>query len=89
MHYHRSSTVTWELVDERAIILDADGSTLTTLNPIGTLIWRHLDEPCDLVELSARLADQFPCVERGQLESDAGEFLDRLAQDGLVVSRAA
>ena len=45
MRYHRSSTVTWEIVDERAVILDADGSILTTLNPVGTLIWRQLDQP--------------------------------------------
>jgi hypothetical protein len=89
MHYRRSSTVTWELVEERAVILDADGSTLTTLNPIGTLIWRQLDEPRDPVELSARLADRFPSVEREELESDARDFLDGLARDGLVVSRAS
>ena len=89
MHYHRSSTVTWELVDERAVILDAEGSTLTTLNPIGTLIWRQLDESRDPSELSARLADRFPFVVRQELESDARDFLDGLERDGLVVSRTA
>ena len=87
MHYHRSSTVTWELVDERAVILDADGSTLTTLNPVGTLIWRQLDEPRG--PSRARRATS-PTgsrrVDREQLESDAGDFLDGLARDGLVVS---
>jgi hypothetical protein len=89
MRYHRSSTVTWELVDERAVILDADGSTLTTLNPVGTLIWRQLDQPREPAELGQRLADQFPHVDRGQLETDAGAFLDGLARDGLVVPQAA
>jgi hypothetical protein len=89
MRYHRSSTVTWELVDERAVILDADGSTLTTLNPVGTLIWRQLDEPRDPAAVGARLADAFPSVDRHQLEADAGDFLARLARDGLVVSQAA
>jgi len=89
MRYHRSSTVTWELVDERAVILDADGSTLTTLNPVGTLIWRHLDQPREPAELGRQLADEFPHIDRRLLESDAGIFLDRLAQDGLVVPQAA
>ena len=89
MRYHRSSTVTWELVDERAVILDADGSTLTTLNPVGTLIWRRLDEPCGPAELGRHLADRFPSVDQQQLESDAGAFLDGLAREGLVVSEAA
>jgi hypothetical protein len=89
MRYHRSSTVTWELVDERAVILDGDGSTLTTLNPVGTLIWRQLDEAREPAELCRRLADQFPHVDLEQLESDAVFFLDRLARDGLVVPQAA
>ena len=89
MRYHRSSTVTWELVDERAVILDADGSTLTTLNPVGTLIWRQLDTPRDPADLSVRLADRFPPVDRHPLESDTGEFLARLAREGLVVPHAA
>jgi hypothetical protein len=89
MRYHRSSTVTWELIDQRAVILDADGSTLTTLNPVGTLIWRQLDQPREPAELGRRLADQFPGVELEQLESDAVSFLDRLACDGLVVPQAA
>ena len=89
MRYHRSSTVTWELVDERAVILDAEGSTLTTLNPVGTLIWRQLDQPREPAELGRRLADRFPHVGLEQLESDTVLFLERLARDGLVVPQAA
>ena len=89
MRFHRSSAVTWELVDERAVILDADGSTLTTLNPVGTLIWRHLDQPREPAELGADLADRFPSVDRRQLESDTGAFLEHLVHEGLVIPDAA
>jgi hypothetical protein len=84
MRYRRSGDVTWELVDDRAVILDAGGSTLTTLNPVGTLVWQHLDQPRAAAELGDHLARQFPGVDRDQLETDAGCFLDRLARDGLV-----
>ena len=89
MRYRRSGDVTWELVDDRAVILDPGGSTLTTLNPIGTLVWQHLDQPREATELGEHLARRFPEVDRHQLESDAGSFLDRLARDGLVVELAA
>jgi Coenzyme PQQ synthesis protein D (PqqD) len=89
MRYHRSSKVTWELVDERAVILDADGSTLTTLNAVGTLLWRDLDQPREAAELSRRLAPHFPHIDPHQLECDADEFLHLLAGDGLVIAAAA
>jgi len=88
MRYHRSANVTWELIDERAVILDGEGSTLTTLNPIGTLIWRELDEPREAAEVGLQLANRFPDVAAQQLESDVEDFLTQLAEDGLVVSEA-
>jgi len=88
MRYHRSANVTWELIDERAVILDGVGSTLTTLNPIGTLIWRDLEEPRRAAEVGLQLANRFPDVAAQQLESDVEDFLTQLAEDGLVVSEA-
>src|SRR5262249_3137342 len=83
MRYHRSSDVTWEMADERAVILDAGGSTLTTLNPVGTLIWRYLELPRDTDEISRHLAGRFPRVDPRQLHDDAEAFIGRLADDGL------
>ena len=88
MRYHRSADVTWEMAEERAVILDAGGSTLTTLNPVGTLIWRYLDAPRDADEISGYLARQFPDVDPARLHDDALAFIDRLADDGLVVPAA-
>jgi hypothetical protein len=84
--YRRSTEVTWELADERAVILDAAGSTLTTLNPLGTVIWRHLDEPRRASELSDALAGRFPSVNRRQLDADTEEFIVTLVGEGLVVT---
>jgi hypothetical protein len=88
MRYHRSTAVTWELADERAVILDAEGSTLTTLNPVGTLIWEYLDEARDDTDIVGHLARRFPGVDRRQLHDDAGAFLARLVDGGLLVPAA-
>ena len=89
MLYHRSRDVTWELADDRAVILDAGGSTLTTLNPVGTLIWRYLDEPRRPADVAELLAGDFPAVDRDDLVDDATAFLRRLADEGLVVAADA
>jgi hypothetical protein len=86
MVYHRSTHVTWELADDRAVILDPSGSTLTTLNPVGTLIWRHLDEPRRAGDLARHLAGHFPGVDRRRLHADTEAFLSHLVADGLVVA---
>jgi hypothetical protein len=85
MLYHRSTGLTWEMADDRAVILDAAGSTLTTLNAVGTLVWRHLDHPRDPSELADHLAEHFPEVGVSELEADVEAFLAQLHDEGLVV----
>jgi hypothetical protein len=88
MRYFRSAEVTWELADERAVILDAAGSTLTTLNPVGTLVWQFLDEARDDADITDHLARRFPGIERERLQDDAEAFLARLVDGGLLVPAA-
>jgi hypothetical protein len=85
MRYHRCVDVTWELADDRAVILDARGSTLTTLNPVGTLIWHYLDEDRDPDEVAGHLLERFPGVDPARAHHDAETFIDRLVDDGLLV----
>jgi hypothetical protein len=88
MRYHHAAEVTWELADERAVILDAAGRTLTTLNPVGTLIWQYLDEAHDDTDIVGHLARRFPAVNREQLHDDAEVFVARLLDGGLLVPAA-
>jgi hypothetical protein len=88
MRYHHAAEVTWELADERAVILDAAGRTLTTLNPVGTIIWQYLDDAGDGTDIVGQLARRFPGVDRDQLHDDAEAFLARLLDGGLLVPAA-
>ncbi len=84
MPYRRTAGVTFEVSAGRAVLLDADGETLTTLNPTGTSIWRSLDGTRDVSELAACLAEEHPEVPHRTLEADVEAFLAELGRDGLV-----
>lgn len=86
--YRHADGMTWDDADERAVILDAGGSTLITLNPVGTAIWHQLGEARDVATLTDQLASSFPDVERDQLHADVTSFVDELVGEGLLVTDA-
>ncbi|MEO1060381.1 MAG: PqqD family protein [Actinomycetota bacterium] len=84
MAYRRADGVTFEVSGERAMLLDAAGATLTTLNPTGTAVWRALDGSRGPEELTALLAEVHPDVPATALRSDVEDFLQVLAADELI-----
>ncbi|MEO1062174.1 MAG: PqqD family protein [Actinomycetota bacterium] len=84
MPYRRTAGVTFEVADGRAVLLDAEGAMLTTLNPSGTSIWEGLDGRRGVPELAERLAEEHPEVPLRTLEADVQVFLGELVDDGLV-----
>ncbi len=84
MRYRRAADVTHEDAGERAVLLDGAGSAMTTLNPVGSLIWRELDGDRSTSELAKVLATHFNDVDQPTLEADIDSFLAELSEDGLV-----
>jgi len=76
----------WDDTGERAVILDSRGSTLITLNPVGTILWHELAEARDTHELSRRLAAAFPDVDREQIHDDVEDFVSQLLDEGIILT---
>ncbi len=89
MHYRRADGMTWDLADDRAVILDAQGATLITLNPVGTLLWEALDRARSTDELADQLHGEFPEVATDQLRDDVDEFMSTMLDERLVVTVGA
>ena len=83
----RSADVVFDVVVDRAILLDGAGTELITLNAVGTVVWHELDGRRDADELAADLLDRFVGVEFDELRADIAAFLDELAALGLVGRR--
>ena len=76
------------MAGDRAVLLDASGTELITLNPVGSLVWNELDGVRGPAELAAALHDRFTGVSLDELRADIAEFLDELATLGLAVDAA-
>ncbi len=86
MLYRHAEHITWDRADDRVVVLDPDGSTLVTLNPLGSVLWSELDEPRETTELVERLHGDFPDVGIPQLTDDVETYLSSLLAEGLLVT---
>ena len=83
----RAPDVVYEVVADRAVLIDPAGVELITLNPVGTLVWQALDGGGDAATLAQRLLPEFEGVTAEQLDIDA--FLNELRDLGLVSDDAS
>jgi hypothetical protein len=83
--FRRSDDVVFEIAGDRAVILAGDGRTLTTLNRVGTVVWKLLDVPRDAQDITRELQAAFSSVPPTTLEQDTRQFLHDLHEANLVV----
>jgi hypothetical protein len=84
----RTGDAYFEVVEDKAVIVDPAGTELVTLNHVGTLVWQAIDGERDEASITDELAARFPEVPRKTLEADVRRFLDEL--DGVnLLDRSA
>jgi len=72
-------------MDDQAFLADPDSDILFHLNPVGTAVWRLLDQPVSVEEITGLLCDAFPDVAMQQVESDVCALFEQMTRQGLVV----
>lgn len=80
----RAESVTYDIVDGRAILVDPQGAELLTLNPVATMVWEALDGQRDVAALVAHLTDRLDDVDVEQAHADVARFIAQLHELGLV-----
>jgi Coenzyme PQQ synthesis protein D (PqqD) len=87
--WRRADSVLCETVGGRAVLIDAAGNELITLNPVGSLVWAELDGRRDVAQLSHDLLDRVDGVTQAQFERDIETFVAKLAAIDLVATDEA
>lgn len=82
-HVALSENVLMQEVGGEAVLLDLTGERYFGLNKVGTRIWELLGTQSDLVQLHARLCEEFE-AEPVQVEQDLLRLVGELSDAGLV-----
>ncbi len=80
----RAESVTYDVVDGRAILVDPLGAELLTLNPVGTMVWEALDGRREVEDLAGHLTDRLDDVDPDRARADVSRFIAELEKLGLV-----
>jgi hypothetical protein len=82
MMFARVDGVTAERSGDRTVVLDASGRVLSTLSPVGTIVWEAL--PARGSELLECLEEVFPEIDEDLLQRDLELFIDELIAVELI-----
>lgn len=83
MSYKRAQGLPWQIIDEKAVILDPHHQKVHELNEVGSFIWEKLDGTNDPQQISELLAENFDC-EQAMAVSDIQDFCENLVAEGIV-----
>lgn len=83
MVYAPADGASAERSGDRVVVLDPAGEVLSTLSPVGAVVWESL--PAAVDTLVEHLRAEFPEVDPEVLARDTQQFLDELCSAGLAV----
>jgi hypothetical protein len=66
-----------------AVLMDIQGGSMLTLNPIGSIIWQQLSDGRSPEQIAERLASEFG-IAREQVLADVNEFVEQLQAQHLI-----
>ena len=78
----RAAHAHWRELDDHVVILDADSSVYSTLNPVGSLIWNESDGDKTIAELTDIVVEAFEVTEDVAMD-DATQFVAAMLAEGL------
>lgn len=79
----RNSSLVWRQLGDEIVILDEDGTRVTTLNATAAVIWTLLEDDRSLEEIADEISNQFE-VAPDQAIADVQAFCDQLIEQGLA-----
>ena len=88
LHYRVAPSVRSAHDEHGLVLLDTRSGAYLSFNPVGALIWSHLETGATGDEIVERVRAAFPDAEGGQIGADVADMLGHLRTQGLIVPKA-
>jgi len=86
--YQQKPGVHVRQMDDQVFLADPDTDVLFHLNPVGSAVWRLLEQPTSIDEVTGLLTEAFPDAPAGQISTDVSALYDELLRNGLILEPA-
>jgi len=83
MIYKRVAGLPWQIIDDKAVIIDPRTQKVHELNEVGSFIWQNLGGDFDTAQISEMLESDFDCG-LAVVAHDIEEFCESLVAEGIV-----
>lgn len=71
------------LDEDGGVLLDAERGTCFSLNPVGAMVWKALQDGYGREQIISMLRDKFGEADGGQIAEDVDNFFEELKSKGL------
>ena len=85
----RSPRIAQRLFEERMLVISVDDSKLHRFNEVATFIWRQLETPKNIGEISEMVCRHFTGCTRATALRDVAAFAEKMAEKDLVTVTCA
>lgn len=84
--YEIPSHVLYKTLDGEAVLVNLQSGEYFSLNPLGTQVWKALEEGKGPGEIGDKLVEKYE-VSRDELDRDLADLVETLVAEGLLISR--
>jgi|APSaa5957512535_1039671.scaffolds.fasta_scaffold07530_4 hypothetical protein len=84
--YQRKPGVYTQQMDDQVFLADPDTNVLFHLDPVGSAVWRLLEQPISIENIVDLLREAFPDEDADKVTSDVSVLFKQLSDSGLIIA---
>lgn len=82
-HFKKNPDVSWQMVEDQAVLIHNKLGEIQVLNDVGSIVWQHLEEGVD--KLVEKITSEYDVSEE-EARKDVETFIKELKEVGAILT---